>query len=94
MWFAALGRIEHNPWLVSLVTRLLSDQPHPEVLDLLGSRQYPFRDAGPPRAIRATLYDYDFTRWNHSWAKDVAVYAESYVESGKPITSSLIPRLP
>ena len=79
MWFAALGRVEHNPWLVSLVNRLLSDQPKDEVLSLLGKHLYPFKHV-PPKAVRILLYEYDFTRLNYSWAKDVAIYEDSYVD--------------
>ena len=57
MWFAALGDVRENPWFVSLLARLL--QGSPDVLNLMGSN--PFPDA-PPRYIRASLYDYQFTR--------------------------------
>lgn len=35
-------------------------------LNLLDADRYPFKDA-PPVAIRATLYDYDFTRLDSPW---------------------------
>ena len=32
MWFAALGRYEHNPWLIHLIYRLLVGQKEGTVL--------------------------------------------------------------
>jgi predicted DCC family thiol-disulfide oxidoreductase YuxK len=56
MWFAALGRIEHNPWFVHFLQRLLEGSP--EVLALLA--EDPF--AGQrPRFVRAKLDLYTFT---------------------------------
>jgi hypothetical protein len=57
MWFAALGRIENNPWFQSFLLRLL--QGSPEVLALLKTN--PFPDA-PPKFLRALSDDYTFTR--------------------------------
>jgi len=57
MWFAALGRIENNPWFQSFLLRLL--QGSPQVLALLESN--PFPDA-PPKFLRALSDDYTFTR--------------------------------
>lgn len=56
MWFAALGRFEENPWLAGFLRRLLEGSP--DVLRLLANNPFP---GGPPRFIRATLYDYRFT---------------------------------
>jgi hypothetical protein len=55
MWFAALGGVRDSPWMQGLVLRLL--QGSPAVLALFDSN--PFRD-GPPRYVRAQLYDYRF----------------------------------
>jgi predicted DCC family thiol-disulfide oxidoreductase YuxK len=55
MWFAALGSIRDNPWIESLMLRLLEGSP--SVLALLDSN--PFAD-GPPKYVRALLYDYRF----------------------------------
>jgi predicted DCC family thiol-disulfide oxidoreductase YuxK len=57
MWFAALGSYRENPWFISFLVRLLQGQS--EVTRLLASN--PFPDA-PPRYVRASLYDYKFTR--------------------------------
>lgn len=57
MWFAALGPYYNNPWFPGLMIRLL--QGSPEVLDLFEDNPFPDE---PPRYIRATLYDYRFTR--------------------------------
>ncbi|HUJ09786.1 MAG TPA: lipase maturation factor family protein [Verrucomicrobiae bacterium] len=56
MWFAALGRYQQNPWFINFCVRLLQGQP--EVLALLKTNPFP---AGPPRYIRAMVYDYHFT---------------------------------
>jgi len=56
MWFAALGDYRRNPWLISLMRRLL-DGAAP-VLDLLASNPFPDQ---PPRHVRAVIYDYRFT---------------------------------
>jgi len=56
MWFAALGGIGDNPWIVGLVQRLL--QGSPSVLALLDVN--PFA-AAPPKYVRAQLYEYHFT---------------------------------
>jgi predicted DCC family thiol-disulfide oxidoreductase YuxK len=55
MWFAALGGVRDNPWMVSLMWQLL--QGSPSVLALLETN--PFADA-PPAYVRARLYDYRF----------------------------------
>jgi predicted DCC family thiol-disulfide oxidoreductase YuxK len=55
MWFAALGSVKENPWMISLMWRLL--QASPPVLELLDSN--PFAD-GPPKYVRAQLYEYRF----------------------------------
>jgi predicted DCC family thiol-disulfide oxidoreductase YuxK len=56
MWFAALGGIRENPWIISLMWRLLKGSP--PVLALFNSN--PFAD-GPPKYVRAQLYEYRFT---------------------------------
>jgi predicted DCC family thiol-disulfide oxidoreductase YuxK len=55
MWFAALGSVRENPWVVGLMRRLLEGSP--PVLALLDSN--PFAD-GRPKYVRAQLYDYRF----------------------------------
>ena len=56
MWFAALGGYEQNPWVGSLLARLLEGSP--AVLRLFAVNPFP---NGPPRYVRAVLYDYRFT---------------------------------
>jgi lipase maturation factor 1 len=56
MWFAALGTYQKNPWLIHLAERLL--QGSPTVLSLLENNPFPQH---PPRFIRATIYQYQFT---------------------------------
>jgi len=55
MWFAALGDVRENPWVVNLMARLL--QGSRPVLGLFASN--PFADR-PPKYVRAQLYDYRF----------------------------------
>jgi len=56
MWFAALGDIRENPWIVGLMQRLLEGSP--AVLALLEVN--PFATA-PPKYVRALLYAYRFS---------------------------------
>ena len=56
MWFAALGNYRSNPWILRFMGRLLEGSP--EVLDLMLGNPFP---KGPPRYLRATLYQYRFT---------------------------------
>mgnify|MGYP001825275541 FL=1 len=53
MWFAALGDYRRNPWLASLVRRLLEGDP--AVLSLFGEN--PFEGA-PPKQVRTLIYRY------------------------------------
>ena len=56
MWFAALGSYHTAPWFLPFCRRLLEGSP--PVLALLASNPFP---NAPPRYLRATLYDYQFT---------------------------------
>jgi hypothetical protein len=56
LWFAALESPDSNPWVGSLVRRLL--QGAPEVLALFRTNPFP---AHPPRQIRIVRYEYAFT---------------------------------
>jgi predicted DCC family thiol-disulfide oxidoreductase YuxK len=55
MWFAALGGPTDNPWFESLMRRLLEGSP--PVLALFETDPFP---EGPPKYVRAWLYDYRF----------------------------------
>lgn len=56
MWFAALSSYNQQPWFVPFLGKLLDgDRP---TLDLLASNPFP---TGPPRYVRAQLYEYHFT---------------------------------
>ena len=58
MWFAALaGNYQNAPWILNFSTRLLEGSE--PVLSLL--EKNPFHER-PPAFIRATLYDYKFTK--------------------------------
>lgn len=57
MWFAALGRDgTRQRWFREFLKRVLEGSP--AVLGLLGRNPFP---EGPPKYIRATLYDYRFS---------------------------------
>lgn len=62
MWFAALGTIDYNPWLVALMVGILQDRP--EVTHLI--QHNPFPDA-PPIYMRAVRTQYRFTTWKEGW---------------------------
>lgn len=67
MWFAAISPGYALPWMTSLLTRLLRNDP--PTLKLL--RRNPFPDT-PPQHVRAQLYRYRFTtfrelRRDHAW---------------------------
>jgi predicted DCC family thiol-disulfide oxidoreductase YuxK len=56
MWFAALGGYSDNLWVGAFLEGLLEGRP--EVVALLARNAFP---DGPPRYVRAVLYDYRFT---------------------------------
>jgi hypothetical protein len=56
MWFAALGNAGDNPWFYNFAARLL--QGSATVLRLLDRNPFP---EGPPRYLRALVYEYHFT---------------------------------
>jgi hypothetical protein len=58
MWFAALGSYRNNQWFLDFCRKLLLGSR--EVLALLENDPFPGK---PPRYLRATLYDYEFTTW-------------------------------
>ena len=57
IWFAAMSRIEREPWLVHLIYKLLKNDPG--TLRLLANNPFPDK---PPAYIRAEFYEYRFTR--------------------------------
>jgi hypothetical protein len=56
LWFAALGSLDQNPWVLSLAEHLLRGTP--EVLALLQRNPFP---QNPPRYVRVVRYEYHFT---------------------------------
>ena len=60
MWFAALGSYQHNPWLISLLYRILQDEPAVLTLLDLSNRK---AKAKPPKVVRALHYKYRFTEF-------------------------------
>jgi hypothetical protein len=67
LWFAALaGDCRSQPWFLRFEQRLLEGAP--EVLGLLRENPFP---TGPPRYVRARLYEYTFTPWGSAdwWSR-------------------------
>ena len=56
LWFASLGNVSSDPWVMSVEQRLLENEP--DVLSLFAAN--PFAGA-PPKAVRAVLWRYWFT---------------------------------
>ncbi|MDP9291497.1 MAG: lipase maturation factor family protein [Verrucomicrobiota bacterium] len=56
MWFAGLGSYQENPWFVRFLLRLLEGSP--EILRQIETNPFPDH---PPRYVRASLYNYQFT---------------------------------
>jgi lipase maturation factor 1 len=55
MWFAALGSVRENPWIISLMERLLEGSR--PVRALFASDPFV---GSPPKYVRAQLYEYRF----------------------------------
>ncbi len=55
LWFASLGRCEHNPWLISTQEQLLRGNPAVQAL----FAEDPFQ-AAPPRLLRTRSFEYRF----------------------------------
>nr|XP_022920242.1 lipase maturation factor 2-like [Onthophagus taurus] len=68
MWWTTQSSPEKEPWLLSLVHRLLLGKP--EVLNLLDKNHMPYAIFGkPPKFIRGVLYRYKYTPWNERWGQ-------------------------
>jgi hypothetical protein len=65
IWFAAMSRIDRQPWLLKLVLHLLDG-------DARLMAKAPFDH--PPKYIRARLYRYSFTSWGEPgwWKRSLA----------------------
>ncbi|OGW72114.1 MAG: hypothetical protein A2Y02_02840 [Omnitrophica bacterium GWA2_52_12] len=77
MWFAALGSVRQNSWVLGLMRQILFESK--PVLDLLGHNPFPGK---APRYVRARVYDYRFTDpatkratgawWQRTWIGEYA----------------------
>lgn len=65
LWFAARGSYRLNPWFARLLLGILRGSP--EVRGLLGDD--PFAGGGPPRVVRALLYEYRFADPGAWWVR-------------------------
>jgi hypothetical protein len=68
MWFAALGSVQHNAWLLSFVDKILAGCP--SVLNLLDEHDL-IAKKKRIQMVRAQLYEYDFTRLDTKWARRI-----------------------
>lgn len=84
IWFAAMQRPEHNPWLVHLVWKFLHNDEG--ALSLISYN--PFPDA-PPRFIRIDIYRYEFAE---PWKED-AVWKRQRLGTWLPALSMETPGL-
>ncbi|XP_064399598.1 lipase maturation factor 2-like isoform X2 [Halichondria panicea] len=77
MWFAALGTYQNNPWLVHLAHKLLLGQK--EVIRLMAPPPF----ATPPTFVRARLFTYQFTEYDHQkpFYNQTSVWWERNVKS-------------
>jgi len=72
LWFAALVPADRNPWLQGLMVGLLSGSE--PVLGLFEKDPFP---SGPPKFVRAQLYQYRFSDWQERdetgawWRRDL-----------------------
>ena len=57
LWFAPMVPPEQSPWAISLISKLLHNDP--QALSLIGPNPFP---AAPPRYIRVQSYIYHFAR--------------------------------
>jgi hypothetical protein len=85
IWFAAMEDARSNPWLVHFISKLL--QGDPGALSLLAPSPF---DRGPPKYIRAELYEYRFTSFND---RSGAWWTRRRVESYLPPLSLDTPAL-
>ncbi|KAL7630689.1 UNVERIFIED_CONTAM: hypothetical protein RMT77_018233 [Armadillidium vulgare] len=89
MWFAALSSYKQNPWLLSMVHRILTGEK--SVLNFL-DRNSPWRQK-PPKYIRIQKYLYHYTSNSSSknwWRREhVEEYMPTYSKDHKPFLDYL-----
>jgi hypothetical protein len=71
MWFAALGSYQNNVWFISLVDKLLENCE--SVVGLMDIRPdlREKMDKGEMKMVKATKYQYDFTRVRNKWTEKI-----------------------
>ena len=84
LWFASLGTVSENRWVMNTEVRLLENSP--QVLELFRSNPFPTR---PPRSVRTIVWRYWFTtteerRKTGAWwnRKYVGPYSPAAIQSG------------
>jgi len=100
LWFAALDDYRNNPWLMTFIYRLLTEEQ--EVLNLIDRKRLPFQKA--PKYIRMQMYTYKYTQTGDSskdyWQRTLkgeymqAVSKESIKEHFKTVNVDVTKRKP
>jgi len=85
IWFAAMQRPEHNPWLIHMIWKLLDNDK--DTLSLLADNPFP---KNPPKYIRVGYYKYSFVPLND---KSGAVWNREYIGQWLPPLSRTNPEL-
>jgi hypothetical protein len=64
MWFAAMSEYRDHPWILNLIAKFLRGDP--DALSLIAKNPFPDK---PPHYIRASLFEYHFSRatGRHAW---------------------------
>ncbi len=76
IWFAAMQRPEHNPWLIHLIWKLLDNDK--DALSLLANNPFPDK---PPKYIKVDYYIYKFAPLDD---KSGAVWTREYIGQWLP----------
>jgi len=76
IWFAAMQRPEHNPWLLHMMWKLLDNDK--ETLSLLDNNPFPDK---PPKYIRIQFYKYEFAEPGNNEDK---VWERTYIGQWLP----------
>ena len=87
MWFAALGGYQQNVWFISLVDKLLENcKSVVNLMDVSVELKAKMND-GKMKMVKATKYQYDFTRVRNKWNQKVGLSEE---RSDELLTLALI----
>jgi hypothetical protein len=80
MWFAAFQDYQHNPWLIHLVGKMLTNDP---VVDSLLAKN-PFVDTKPPKFVRGRHFKYNFAPIGSSEGQKGQWWTRTYIKEYLP----------